>query len=107
MNQFIQRIANYIANEILIKGLAESRTFQRVALRTHNTIQDMKKGGIENINSKLDDVHKAASEAAYYSTSTKSKAATKGPPTPPQSGFAGFVSAFGKEIRKDLGIGGK
>ena len=77
-----------------------------MALRTHNTYHDMKKGGLENINSKLDDVHKAASEAAYYSTTTQ-KGSKKGPPIPPPSGFAGFVSTFGKEIRKDLGLRGK
>jgi hypothetical protein len=27
-----------------------------------------------------------------------------GPPIPPKQGFAGFISAFGKEIRKDLGF---
>ena len=93
--------------EVLIKGLAESRTFQRFALRTHVSIQEFKKDGAENLNSKLDAIHKAANDAAYYSTSTGSRGSSNQyvkPPEPPLTGVAGFVSAFAKEVRKDLGI---
>lgn len=105
MNQFIQRIANYIANEVLIKGLAESRTFQRFALKTHNRIQEFKGKGQETLNSTLDEVHKAASEAAHSAPSSADVASTKGPPSPPDRGLSGFLSAFIKEVNKDLGIG--
>ena len=109
MNQFVQRVANYIANEIFVKGLANSKTFQRFAVRTDAHLRNLKEGGAENLNSKLDELHKAATEAAYStsaSASSSSKAYhTSGPPIPPKGGFAGFVEAFGKEIRKDLGIG--
>ncbi len=34
MSQFFLRIANYIANELIVKGLANNRSFQRFALKT-------------------------------------------------------------------------
>eukprot|EP00558_Chaetoceros_sp_UNC1202_P004065 CAMPEP_0197243438 /NCGR_PEP_ID=MMETSP1429-20130617/8889_1 /TAXON_ID=49237 /ORGANISM="Chaetoceros sp., Strain UNC1202" /LENGTH=111 /DNA_ID=CAMNT_0042703663 /DNA_START=57 /DNA_END=392 /DNA_ORIENTATION=+ len=110
MNQFIQRVANYIANELFIKGLSNSKTFQKFAVRTDAHLKQMRESGHESIHSKLDDLHKAATEAAY-STGTKTNVSGAGyhtnnaPPIPPKGGFAGFVEAFGKEVRKDLGIG--
>ena len=80
-------------------------------MRTDAHLSEIKKGGVENLNSKLDELHKAATEAAYSTaeaaknTSSKSSYHTSGPPTPPTGGFAGFVSAFGKEVKKDLGMG--
>ena len=103
MNQFIQRVANYIANvspclyfhwtpvyhciqllltppssyfapqEVFIKCLAESKTFQRVAVHTDWHIQKYKKEGMERINSQIDELHKQATKAAY-STSENSAA---------------------------------
>ena len=158
MNQFIQRVANYIANvshslhmsisllwkgyswekirfyffietrcslhiqrkdrlthfltslhsqELLIKGLAESRAFQRFALRTHNTIEDIKGKGAQSLNSAFDEAQKAATDTAFKSTSRSSSSAagTGGRPQPPLRGFAGFMSAFAKEVKKDLGLG--
>ena len=90
----------------MIKGLANSRTFQRFALRTHNSIEGLKKDGVETLNSKFDAVHKAANDAAYSSTSsTKSTSSSSvRPPEPPLQGLAGFVTAFAKVVRKDLGM---
>ncbi len=71
----------------------------------------MRQGGEESINARLDEFHKAAQEAAYSSSTKFSEAASKasskmsGPPIPPKRGFPGFISALGKEIKKDLGIG--
>ena len=78
-------------------------------MRTDAQLRNLKEGGSDSVNSKLDEFHKAATQAAY-STSTKSSSAkggihTSGPPIPPNSGFAGFLEAFGKEVKKDLGIG--
>jgi len=112
MNQFIARIANYVANEILIKGLANSKTFQKMAVRTDARFRSMKDNSNNSINSTLDEIHKAASEHAYSTTSSSSSGAaaagTKGGakmelPRPPVGGMAGFFSALGKEIGKDLG----
>jgi hypothetical protein len=57
----------------------------------------------------LDELHKTATEAVYSAsqspnTGSLGAKATAGPPKPPESGFAGFIAAFGKEIRKDLGM---
>ena len=100
------------SKEILVKGLANSKTFQKMAVRTDAHLRNVKEGGAEHINSKIDELHKAATEAAYStiseaSTSTSAKTAyhTSGPPAPPKRGFPGFMSAFGKEIKKDLGFG--
>eukprot|EP00586_Coscinodiscus_wailesii_P013902 CAMPEP_0172498134 /NCGR_PEP_ID=MMETSP1066-20121228/109759_1 /TAXON_ID=671091 /ORGANISM="Coscinodiscus wailesii, Strain CCMP2513" /LENGTH=111 /DNA_ID=CAMNT_0013271289 /DNA_START=79 /DNA_END=414 /DNA_ORIENTATION=+ len=107
--QFIQRIANYIANELLIKGLSESRTFQRFALKTDKHLTQFKKGGAESINSTLDELHKTATKQAFStSSSAAARASSSGvtrEPQPPLRGVAGFMSAFGKEVRKDLGLG--
>ena len=61
------------------------------------------------MNSKFDAVHKAANDAAYYSTRSGAKSSNGSqqhakPPEPPLTGVAGFVSAFAKEVRKDFGI---
>ena len=97
-SQFIQRIANYIANEVLIKGLANSKIFQRFAVRTDAQLKTIQKAGEEQFN---EAVQGMTSRAA----STSAGSAMSGPPQPPLTGFQGFVSAFFKEIRKDLGIG--
>lgn len=103
MNQFINRIASYVANEILIKGLANSKTFQRIAVRTDNHIQNLKRQSNESINATLDEVHKTATKTAFSTTAKNSS----GPPQPPPSGISGFFQALGKVIQKDLGGGSK
>lgn len=90
--------------EIIIKGLANSRTFQRFALRTHTQIQDVKKVGTETLESHLDELHKAVLRNQHANFSTAAASNAKIPPTPPLRGFAGFISAFFKEIRHDLGF---
>mmetsp|Transcript_1423 Transcript_1423/g.2601 ORF Transcript_1423/g.2601 Transcript_1423/m.2601 type:complete len:114 (+) Transcript_1423:277-618(+) len=112
MNQFIQRVANYVANEIFIKGLANSKTFQKFAVRTDHHIRSFKEGGAEHLNSKLDELHKAATEAAFSASSSGTKSTSSrtayhasGPPVSPKGGFLGFIEAFGKEVKKDLGLG--
>eukprot|EP00804_Cyclotella_cryptica_P002158 CCRYP_006574-RA/>CCRYP_006574-RA protein AED:0.07 eAED:0.07 QI:202/1/1/1/1/1/2/472/111 len=109
MNQFVQRVANYIANEIFIKGLANSKTFQRFAVHTDRHIQKIKTEGIETLNTQMDELHKQATKAAF-STSARDGVSGSGgatgmlPPKKPLEGVAGFFSALGKVIRRDLGI---
>lgn len=101
--------------EVLIKGLANSKTFQRFALRTDHHVQQYKQKGQQHVNEALDDLHKTATETMYkaqaearasgYAGSSGSGKASSGPPTPPARGFGGFISAVGKEIKKDLGLG--
>ena len=110
--QFIQRVVNWIANELFIKGLAESKTFQRFAVHTDKHIQKFKKDGVEQLNSQFDELHKQATKAAYSTTSSSATSAGgsgggKGvlqPPLKPMEGIPGFFSALGKVIRKDLGL---
>jgi hypothetical protein len=96
MNQFIQKVANYIGNEVIIKGLANSRTFQRFAVRTDASIKEMHKTGSDSLNKTFDE---------FTGEQIRNASTKAGPPQPPLRGFPGFVSAFFKEIRSDLGIG--
>lgn len=107
MNQFVQKVANYVANEILIKGLANSKTFQKIAVRTDSRIQHFKKNSNEQMNSKLDELHKSASQSTFSSSNTSANIESKknhrnSPPKRPLTGIPGFLSAFSKEIIKDL-----
>jgi hypothetical protein len=100
MSQFIQRIANYVANEVIIKGLAHSKTFQRFAVRTDAQLKEMSKQSAQQFEKVVEENFK---NAGGTSTSTSAAAsAAGGPPRPPLRGFPGFVSCFFKEIRKDL-----
>lgn len=47
MSQFFLRIANYIANELIVKGLANNRSFQRFALRTADHVDKIKTTGVQ------------------------------------------------------------
>jgi hypothetical protein len=109
MNQFVQRVVNYIANELFIKGLAESKTFQRFAVHTDRHIQKFKKDGVEHLNSKVDELHKEITKAAYSTSAKSSGSGGAGgsvlqPPQKPMEGIPGFFNALGRVIRRDLGI---
>lgn len=108
MNQFVQRVANYIANEVLIKGLANSKTFQKFAVRTDSTIQKVKKEGAQKLEMTFEEM---TNQAAAAGTEAGGSAAAAGgggggKPIPPKSGVAGFMSAFAKEVKDDFGGGG-
>ena len=104
MNQFVQRVANYIANEVLIKGLANSKTFQRFAVRTDSHLQKMKTEGTESFEEMT---KRAASTLSEAADSTATAAGNPGgPPLPPPRGMAGFTRAFFHEVRSDSGGGG-
>jgi hypothetical protein len=96
MNQFVQRLANWLANEVIVKGLAESRTFQRMALKTHTTVEDVKQKSTQQMESTLEELAKVTAENGA------SGSAAKGPPQPPLRGVPGFFVAFAKEVRKDI-----
>ncbi|KAI7837461.1 hypothetical protein COHA_008719 [Chlorella ohadii] len=44
---FFQRVMNYLLNEVLVNSLANSRTFQRFAIRSSAMMQDMAKKSAE------------------------------------------------------------
>lgn len=78
MSQFFLRIANYIANELIVKGLANNRAFQRFALRTAGHVDKVKATGVEHSG-------KLAKEAEKH------------------VGLIGrFMGALQKEVEKDL-----
>lgn len=92
-SQFIQRLANYLANEVLIKGLANSKTFQRFAVKADASLKDIHKQGEEQLQQVLQQSLK---------TATADAAAHQGPPQPPLRGVTGFLVAFVKEVRRDI-----
>jgi hypothetical protein len=106
MNQFVQRLANYIANEVIIKGLANSRTFQKIAVRTDASLQQMSKSGtqkIEEIINKTTTASETTAAKGGATTSSSQSQSQRGPPIPPQRGFSGFINAFIKEVKSDFG----
>lgn len=96
-NTFVQKLANYLANEVLIKGLANSKTFQRFAVKADLHLNELKKRSVDET--------VTAFTTASRQVNGASSQARQGPPQPPPRGLPGFVSAFVKEIRKDLGMG--
>lgn len=101
MNQFVQKVANYIANEVLIKGLANSKSFQRFAVRTDSHLQKMKSEGTESFEEMTKRAASTLTEAAAAAPGSAG-----GPPLPPPRGMTGFARAFFLEVRSDLGGGG-
>ncbi len=106
-NQFFQRVANYVANEIIVKGLANSRTFQKFAVRTSKQYDDLIKQSADQLNKTLEELAKQQAAAgtkngAAASASATSSVGVVGPPMPPLRGVPGFFLAFFKEIRKDF-----
>jgi hypothetical protein len=81
----------------LVKGLAESRTFQKFALRTHSKIEEVQKTGTTIVNKGFETLN-------VEDMVGKAGAEHGGHPLPPLRGLPGFLSAFVKEVRHDLGI---
>lgn len=106
MNQFVQRIANYVANEIIIKGLANSKTFQRFAVRSSKQYEDFQKQGTEKLTQTLEELAKQQAAAGTTAASAEGAAGAAAgvlqPPQRPLRGIPGFVVAFFKEVRKDI-----
>jgi hypothetical protein len=105
MNQFITRVVNHVVNEVIVVGLAKSSTFQRFAVRTENTLQSVQKASAESLLKQTFGETATATESfASTATAASKNASTGGRPPKPLTGFPGFVSAFVKEIRHDLGL---
>ncbi|KAL4422841.1 hypothetical protein ABPG75_009038 [Micractinium tetrahymenae] len=45
---FFQRVMSYLLNEVLVNGLANSRTFQRFAIRTNSMMEEAAKKTAEH-----------------------------------------------------------
>jgi hypothetical protein len=85
--------------EVIVKGLAESRTFQRMALKTHTTLNELEKRGTQHLESTLNEFNSSAAAGDHLSSASGNKS---GPPKAPLRGVSGFVAAFFKEVRKDI-----
>lgn len=94
MAQFFMKMIDWVANEIVVKHLANSRTFQRFALKTDETIQHH----TTKATKMGEEVLKKASEHGEKIV----KGAAEQPP-PDISGFTRFFNAFADEIKKDVG----
>jgi hypothetical protein len=104
-NQFFARVANYVANEIIVKGLANSRTFQRFAVRADKQYQNIQQQGTEHVSKTVEEfASKAGGESVSSSAAAAGAATANGiqPPQRPLRGLPGFAVAFFKEIRKDI-----
>jgi hypothetical protein len=107
MNQFVQRIANYVANEIIIKGLANSKTFQKFAVRTNKQYEDLHKQGTAKLTETFEDLAKQQTGSASSAETGETVGASGNngllqPPQRPLRGIPGFFVAFFKEIRQDI-----
>lgn len=75
---FIQRLVSYVINDVAVKALANSRAFQRFALKTHYHVEDAKT---------------LTSKGADSLVSTLEKNVPK---------IKEFAAAFKEEVAKDL-----
>ena len=106
---FITRVVNYVANEIIVKGLSNSRTFQKFAVRTNKQYEELNKHGTDKISKTFEDIVKQQAAAEGGGGTTAAATATNAaknnllqPPQRPLRGIPGFFVAFGKEVRKDI-----
>ena len=64
-NPFVQRVANWLAQEVVVKGLAENKAFQRFALRTDHKLKEFtEKVDVTKVTEAAENLAKEASKAA-------------------------------------------
>ncbi|GBG34441.1 Hypothetical Protein FCC1311_106652 [Hondaea fermentalgiana] len=80
---FFQRIAQFLANELITKRLAQSETFMRAAHKTHQNVTKS---------------HKYINETTTKASSSAKEGSTN---------ILGFLSEVRKELGKELGGGRK
>ena len=81
---FVSRLANYVLNEFLVDALANSKTFQRFAVRADDA---MRKGRVletvaETTSKAKENAEKVAEEARATAAKMMEEAAKKTPPPP-------------------------
>jgi hypothetical protein len=94
MAQFLFKFLDYIASDIIVKRLANSKTFQRFALHTDKMVQNQATKG-EQI---METVSKKAEEVAANPHLIKQKI-----PKMENSRINKYMRAFADEVKKDLG----
>ncbi|KAG5582308.1 hypothetical protein H5410_052935 [Solanum commersonii] len=55
---FLQRVISYVANELIVNGLANYQNFQRFAVRTSTRIDDISKMAVQTTSKRIDDLSK-------------------------------------------------
>ena len=60
MNAFVQRVVNWLANEIIVKQLSQNKSFQNFALRTHLHVEKTKEQATKVFEEAADKVQKEA-----------------------------------------------
>jgi len=67
-----QRVLNYLANEIIVKSLANSPAFQRLAMRTHLSLKELQQKGLQTAKLTQTDFAKQSQEiTSRFGTFTK------------------------------------
>mmetsp|Transcript_7570 Transcript_7570/g.31338 ORF Transcript_7570/g.31338 Transcript_7570/m.31338 type:complete len:113 (-) Transcript_7570:287-625(-) len=104
MSSFVHRVANWLATEVMVKGLAESRWFQRFVLRTHTHVERLGEHaarGAERLAAsappELDHLRKSGT--AVFSTFRRTLAEEMAKASKPETTAAqsrGFMSSFAR-----------
>ena len=100
MAQFLFRFLDYIASDIIVKRLANSKTFQKFALRTDNMIQKQATKGEQIIQT----VSKTAEEVAANPKVIKDNIPKM---NVKNSKIEKYMKAFADEVKKDIKRMGK
>ena len=93
MAQFLFKFLDYVASDIIVKRLANSKTFQRFALHTDNIVQKQSIKGEQIMQS----VSKTAGEVASNPEILKQKV-----PKIQNTKFDKYMKAFAEEVKKDF-----
>ncbi len=94
MSGLFGKLFSYFANEVIVRNLAQSKSFQRLALKI-DTFMHTKKKAITEVG---ETVIKTGTEAIK----AKAAAAATGESSAGGVGFGKFVIAFRDEIMQDL-----
>lgn len=92
MAQFLFKFLDYVASDIIVKRLANSKAFQRFALHTDNMVQKQTIKG-EKL---METVSKTAENVAANPHLIKQKI-----PKIQTSKFDKYMKAFSEEVKKD------
>ena len=86
-NPFVQKVANWLAQEVVVKGLAENKAFQRFALRTDHKLKEFTgKVDVTKVTEAANNLAKEASKAAESVSATVQRE-MQATPKPREIGF--------------------
>lgn len=75
MSAFFQRLVSYVVNDVAVKTLANSRAFQRFALKTHYHVEDAKTMASTGANTLASLIEKNAPKVKEFSSALKDEIA--------------------------------